>query len=349
MDYQTTISELLDGTIPINLNPVKRKYWPRFAFHFTDINNAVEILKLGFICSRNYANNHNIMINDNASKEVLNNTHLWVRDMVRLYFRPRTPTQYYNEGFQTKKSRDNSNFSANCPVPIFFLFDLNDILGDSDVQFSDKSLALSTDTKLMSTPEDFRTLPFDEIYHDSGLGSMTFEKKEEIKQHKHAEIIKKDLLNLDKLKWIYVRSSAERETLINLLHAENIFDYDQVVVIGSESTFYMNRNYIKRVVLESNGINIESSVKNAYPDEWGDAKFALNPDNSDDFLDVKLKLIKSDGESFIWPTNDDQKALLKISQRLNFTNQHNKYGVEIYIDNHIAYKGRYSKQDDLPF
>jgi len=105
MTYEEIIRELTSGKIHTNMNPAKRKYWPRFAFHFTDILNAVSILKTGAIVSRNYAQQNGIMINDNASSSVIENTSASVENNVRLYFRPRTPTQYYNEGFQTKISR----------------------------------------------------------------------------------------------------------------------------------------------------------------------------------------------------------------------------------------------------
>lgn len=95
MTYSSTISGLLDGAIKTGMNPVKRQYWPKFAFHFTDITNAVDILKRGLLVSRDYANRQHIMINDNASSDVIAQTKPEIKKFVRLYFRPRTPTQFY--------------------------------------------------------------------------------------------------------------------------------------------------------------------------------------------------------------------------------------------------------------
>jgi hypothetical protein len=57
------------------------------------------------------------MIIDNASRNVMANTDPYVRDFVRLYFRPQTPTQYRNEGIRPKNMRE---LESHCPVPVFF-------------------------------------------------------------------------------------------------------------------------------------------------------------------------------------------------------------------------------------
>ncbi|WP_461243411.1 DarT ssDNA thymidine ADP-ribosyltransferase family protein [Secundilactobacillus muriivasis] len=118
------------------MNPRKRTYWPRFAFHFTDINNAVSILKHRCLVSRNRAIAQGWMSNDNASQSVISTTSSVVENQVRLYFRPRTPTQFHNEGFKTKLARNDGRVSANCPIPVFFLFDLSQVLALSNSKFS---------------------------------------------------------------------------------------------------------------------------------------------------------------------------------------------------------------------
>lgn len=83
----------------------KAKQWCRYAFHYTDISNAVEILSSGMLYSRNLALKAELMHNDNASRQVIDCTKSDVTDCVRFYFRPLTPTQYYNEGFKHKDIR----------------------------------------------------------------------------------------------------------------------------------------------------------------------------------------------------------------------------------------------------
>lgn len=50
------------------------KWWPNFAYHFTDVMNAAGILSSGVLYSRIEAENENRMINNNASGQVINVT-----------------------------------------------------------------------------------------------------------------------------------------------------------------------------------------------------------------------------------------------------------------------------------
>ncbi|MFC6290159.1 DarT ssDNA thymidine ADP-ribosyltransferase family protein [Levilactobacillus angrenensis] len=112
MDFQAVINDILNKRIPTDLDDLKLKMWPRFAYHFTDILNAVNILKEEHIYSRNYAIQNGLMRNDNASNQVISQTSSDVGNYVRLYFRPKTPTQFYNEGFQVKSSRKSYMLTA---------------------------------------------------------------------------------------------------------------------------------------------------------------------------------------------------------------------------------------------
>ena len=122
-------------------NHCKVSWWPRFAFHYTDVTNAVSILSEGTLFSRTDAQRFHIMQNDNASRQVIDMTNSNVVSMVRFYFRPLTPTQYYNEGYKHPALRYDGDENANTPVPIFFLFDLASILSLPEVQFSETSQA----------------------------------------------------------------------------------------------------------------------------------------------------------------------------------------------------------------
>ena len=59
----------------------------------------------GMLYSRNLALKAELMHNDNASRQIIDCTKSDVTDCVRFYFRPLTPTQYYNEGFKHKDIR----------------------------------------------------------------------------------------------------------------------------------------------------------------------------------------------------------------------------------------------------
>ena len=77
-----------------------RAWWPNCLFHCTDIRNVVRILNSGELLSRVQAKASNTLEIDIASSDVIARTALEWQDYVRLYFRPKTPTQYNNEGFR---------------------------------------------------------------------------------------------------------------------------------------------------------------------------------------------------------------------------------------------------------
>ena len=147
-----------------NHSPVA--WWPKFAFHYTDVTNAVSILSSGFLYSRADAANMRVMKNDNASRQVIDMTNSDVVSKVRFYFRPLTPTQYYNEGYKHPALRYDGDENANVPVPIFLLFDLEKLLALPGVEFSETSQA-GHGARVYSGVEAFSRLNFDYIYDNS--------------------------------------------------------------------------------------------------------------------------------------------------------------------------------------
>lgn len=160
--------------------------------------------------SRNNALKMGLMESDNASPQVIDQTNEQWSDFVRLYFRPRTPTQYNNEGFRPKEDRA---LESNCPVPIFFLFDAKGLLSRKEVLFSNTGLARGC-SQVFSDAVGFKNLPFKLIYHNAFFSR---EERDLIVGARHDEVIIPDQLDLDDLKNIWCRSEAEYKTLLNLL------------------------------------------------------------------------------------------------------------------------------------
>ena len=50
------------------------RWWPHYAYHYTDISNAVSILESGMLYSRLRAEELHVMMNDNASRQVIDMT-----------------------------------------------------------------------------------------------------------------------------------------------------------------------------------------------------------------------------------------------------------------------------------
>lgn len=114
-------------------------WWPRYVYHFTDVNNAGHIIETGQLFSRTACERQGLMVVDNANIDIIQQTRPEHLDFVRLYFRPRTPTQYRNEGIRPLGQRDSGG--AHCPIPIFFCFDALGVLSMDNTEFSNGNLA----------------------------------------------------------------------------------------------------------------------------------------------------------------------------------------------------------------
>jgi hypothetical protein len=90
----------------------QHSYWKGYIYHFTHVENAVSILQSERLQSRNSCNK----FLDSAGPSLIDHTSNDVKDLARFYLRPKTPTQWHNEGLGKRKDP----IYALCPVPIFF-------------------------------------------------------------------------------------------------------------------------------------------------------------------------------------------------------------------------------------
>lgn len=239
--------------------PEGKKYWADYLFHFTEMKNAVSILKTGRLMSRNKTLGEGKMYNDNASHEVIEQTYGPVLNFARFYFRPLTPTQYHNEGLIKGNPTDK-----HCPNPVFFLFSLNLL-----TQYPNKSIiSEKTLSSTLSIPEATNKIEalngynYRKIYHSGSFDRMI---DGDIIQYRQAEFVVKDEVNLDNLKWIVTRSKAEKDTLLLWLHEYNIYEYDNIIICDYEQNFeymfFKRRLFIENVVLEQSFITVEIANK----------------------------------------------------------------------------------------
>ncbi len=105
----------------------KFPYKPK-AYHFTHMENAVKIIRTMKLQSRNLADG-------NFSNSAGTNVHRTKKahKFARFYFTPKSPTQFYNECLG--KDKGNKYYSKalelglpKCPLPVFFIFDIEEIL-----------------------------------------------------------------------------------------------------------------------------------------------------------------------------------------------------------------------------
>ena len=231
-------------------------WWPKFAFHYSDVQNMVNILSTGKIFSRENATKYKVMKNDNASKQVINMTETDVTKCARFYFRPLTPTQYYNEGFKHPDLRYDSDFYANVPVPIFLLFDLNKLLLIPGIKFSETKQA-GYGSNLYGTIKEFSNFDFDKIY---SIGGKNYEEE---KSYRQAEILYPDSFDIDQcLNSVLCRNSKEKTTLTTLLRKNAPHSYKKYlskIKVWNENLFENNGLFIKNVIYDEDKLSFTFS------------------------------------------------------------------------------------------
>lgn len=147
-------------------------------YHFSHMFNAIDIIKNRKILSRNKAEASHSLKYD-AAGSVVHRTSK-AHPYARFYFRPKSPTQFYNEclgwdnSLLTHWSKPKSYYSQacelhlpKCPMPIFFEFDLQEIIAKKANKCYYSSGNLQTNFasvfKVDDNPNEIRT---DYLYYD---------------------------------------------------------------------------------------------------------------------------------------------------------------------------------------
>ncbi|MCP5054291.1 MAG: DUF4433 domain-containing protein, partial [bacterium] len=122
--------------------------------------NAKKILADGFLYSREQLERERQILTDIASPRIIGTTSPKWKKYIRLYFRPRTPMQYSNEGIRPK---DKLEYGAHCPVPVVFVFDAPGLLTLPETEFSNGNLR-AKDVMVDDSVDFYLSLPFNKIY-----------------------------------------------------------------------------------------------------------------------------------------------------------------------------------------
>jgi hypothetical protein len=249
------IEARLDGLRQADWIGPARQWWPKYVFRFDDIQNAVRILKCGKLLCR--AKRGEAL--ETASQEVLDHTEETWKNHVRLYFRPRTPTQYQVEGFRPLGQL--GSLQAYMPMPVFFLFDAKDILTRGTTKFSDGNLAAHP--TVGENADFFEAIPFKKVYHDSWMSES---EKPNIKFHRHAEVVVPDELDLDALQFIWLRTEAEHKTLLHLLPPAVVKKYGPKCRSGKKPNLHFYKwNFVENAYLQQNKISLTFNASTLTP------------------------------------------------------------------------------------
>lgn len=219
-----------------------RGVWPSRLFRHEPLENTVKILQSGALLSRTAATAAGLIVRDIAPREIIGRTTV-AHDSARLYFRPKSPTQYRIEGIQRP---DELYFGHHAPVLIILVFGAQDILTQDGIRFSDGNMQ-SPNTATFSSDADFEALPFDQIYHAEGYEPNS-ERGINIKRRRCAEVLVPSPLQLEgNLQSILCRSPAERSTLLHLLGEAVDRWYDRIRVYTKPGLFENRYAYLDTV------------------------------------------------------------------------------------------------------
>ena len=297
-------------------------WWPDFLFHCTDVRNIVNILRTGEMLSRTQALSSEQLRVDIASPEVIAHTNDAWKDYVRLYFRPRTPTQYRNEGFRPVEQQ---TYHAQCPVPVYLLLDTVDVLSKAGVLFTDGSVA--NGAQPTDNVDFFKSIPFETVYHDTWFDDQD---RDRIVYHRHAEILAPKRIDASAIRFVCCRSQAEYETLLNLLPPGTRNQWvDKVRMRPNLDLFFRKWCFVTNVEMNRESALFRFSVG----DPPGPFKARA------EFSETQT------GRLLAWSSDD---FVVQPTFRLGLPNRPQDYSVQLFLDEQLACSVRY-QEEPLPF
>jgi hypothetical protein len=139
-----------------------RKHWPSRLFHHAPLEDAVRILAEGVLRARA---DPNIDLRRDVAGEGVIDLRVDAHSFVRMYFRPRTPTQFHIESIRKKHECE---FGFQAPILIMFVLDARPILTRDGTCFSDENMQRGS--ALVGDDAAFlATIPWEKVYHEGGL------------------------------------------------------------------------------------------------------------------------------------------------------------------------------------
>lgn len=294
-------------------------WWPNCLFRVEPVEAAASILEDGQFLSRAGAIKAGKQKFDSASPAIISGTDDQWKEYVRLYFRPRSPTQFSSEGF---RRAENYGYGSCCPMPIVLVLDAAEILTRAGTSYSNGNLAANAETG--SDASFLRKIPFQHVYHDSWFDPSV---KGTIIFHRHAEVIIPDSLDLAPVRFIGCRTQAEYETFMHLLSPATRQKWARKLGLGTKANLHFrNWMFVEQVALSQS-----------------EMVFHFNP-SSRDRGPFKLRMemtVSVSQKTFFWEKDiqlDDpvlkfNLVPLKIS---------GGYSVRLAIDGRIAYSNTYA-------
>lgn len=288
-----------------------RRHWPSRLFRHEVFENAVEVLRSRVLLSRNHA--QQAMLRDVAPEGIINLNNL-AHKFARLYFRPRTPTQYRIEGIRRADEIWNDRHA---PVLYMLVFKSRALLSRPGVHFSRGNMQIA-DAEILDGDDAFHSLLFDKIYHEGAYS----QEHADIKIWRCAEVLVDSPLVLDDaLEAVVCRSDAERKSLLFALGPSSEIWADKIRVMSQPGYFNAEFAFVESVDLASDGVKVIFHPRVKAPMSCSVKLSIVNHNNPMDRRDFK-----------------EQQLDLRQRWRFPFDPKSADYLVEVFLEGELAYR-----------
>jgi hypothetical protein len=284
--------------------------------------NAVKIVTSGKLLSRN--DTRALGVQDVAAQAVVQSNSA-AHQFSRLYFRPRTPTQFHIEGIRTDAECWNGEVTAHAPILVMFVFSARSVLSLPNTHFSTGNMQAGS-TTFGATSAEFKKLDFEKIYHEGGIAG-----DHSIITARCAEVLVPSPLPIrGNLQFILCRSRAERQTFLNSLGGIAPAWADLVRVSDDVQVFQREYRYVEDVSIGTGGIT-----------------FRIHPHIFHEPVQLRIEAIRVSTQNiaaFFGPAplrgfpDDGKRWRLAGTAPL----RHGDYDVRFWLEGHLAYEARLS-------
>ncbi|WAM37254.1 DarT ssDNA thymidine ADP-ribosyltransferase family protein [Caldicellulosiruptor acetigenus] len=225
------------------IEQLRQKYKNFGIYHYTDFTNLESIFKEGFLYSRVDCVKKGLQFTDGADHDVLSIAPDDVKNKVRFYFRPNTPTLFENEGIKLPAYIGK----AHMPIPVCLLFDDELILLDT-TEFSNGNATSIKYTQIGSTYAFFKSMEWDLIFHERYIEPF---ERNKIVNRRNSELLSTKPVSLKYLKKVIFRTKADFKRACNLFGMNKKFCVD-INYFSDKSRNYYSEEKMVNFILDYN-------------------------------------------------------------------------------------------------
>lgn len=286
--------------------------WSSSIYHFTHITNAVNVINSKKILSRNKAFQSSFSDAAGNVVSIRDTAHSYAR----FYFRPQTPTQFYNECLGKDNSSGRMGWTKQygnwveewksdfpkaqnlglpkCPIPVFFKFDIKEVLNTFSAlcEISDGNMQKSN-TRKGNISQMFHRFSFDDVY--STIDNTSDRDWKTYLDKSQQEFLIKNELDFSKLKniEIIVRTEEDKQQLINLVNS----NIESIVTVDQYQECFHNNNKVIDYEINNNKFTILSDYGGNGSQS---GEFWLETESDYKIVSGKENILSKDGNNLVF-------------------------------------------------